>query len=266
MSLEGYTAAAAILLAAYFIRGISGFGSGLIAVPLLALWLPLQFVVPLLLLLDFSASLLLGGVNFRQVDWREIRVLLPFSLIGVITGTALLLHLPLKPTLVVLALFVGAFGVRSLLNLHGDRLISRGWAIPAALTGGAVGALFGTGGPPYVIYLTHRIHDKGRLRASFSGLFFIEGLLRITSFAVVERALQRGQQVLGAGFGVGGDLAANLDQRGVRAGRHRVVVAHGEGRVRHRHHQQQPRQADESWKMEHSRLFFSPLWTCVRAN
>ena len=185
MSLEGYTAAAAILLAAYFIRGISGFGSGLIAVPLLALWLPLQFVVPLLLLLDFSASLLLGGVNFRQVDWREIRVLLPFSLIGVITGTALLLHLPLKPTLVVLALFVGAFGVRSLLNLHGDRLISRGWAIPAALTGGAVGALFGTGGPPYVIYLTHRIHDKGRLRASFSGLFFIEGLLRITSFAVV---------------------------------------------------------------------------------
>ena len=185
MSPEVYAAAAAILLAAYFIRGISGFGSGLIAVPLLALWLPLQFVVPLMLLLDFSASLLLGGVNFRQVDWREIRVLLPFSLIGVITGTALLLHLPLKPTLVVLALFVGAFGVRSLLNLHGDRLISRGWAIPAALTGGAVGALFGTGGPPYVIYLTHRIHDKGRLRASFSGLFFIEGLLRITSFAVV---------------------------------------------------------------------------------
>ncbi|MES1998334.1 MAG: sulfite exporter TauE/SafE family protein [Pseudomonadota bacterium] len=185
MSPEVYAAAATILLAAYFIRGISGFGSGLIAVPLLALWLPLQFVVPLMLLLDFSASLLLGGVNFRQVDWREIRVLLPFSLIGVITGTALLLHLPLKPTLIVLALFVGAFGVRSLLNLHGDRLISRWWAMPAAFTGGAVGALFGTGGPPYVIYLTHRIHDKGRLRASFSGLFFIEGLLRITSFAVV---------------------------------------------------------------------------------
>ena len=185
MSPEVYAAAAAILLAAYFIRGISGFGSGLIAVPLLALWLPLQFVVPLMLLLDFSASLLLGGVNFRQVDWREIRVLLPFSLIGVITGTALLLHLPLKPTLIVLALFVGAFGIRSLLNLHGDKLISRGWAVPAALTGGAVGALFGTGGPPYVIYLTHRIHDKSRLRASFSGLFFIEGLLRIISFAVV---------------------------------------------------------------------------------
>jgi uncharacterized membrane protein YfcA len=106
-------------------------------------------------------------------------------LIGVIAGTALLLHLPLKPTLIVLALFVGAFGIRSLLNLHGDKLISRLWAAPAALTGGAVGALFGTGGPPYVIYLTHRIHDKGRLRASFSGLFFIEGLVRIISFAVV---------------------------------------------------------------------------------
>ncbi|MBU4500275.1 MAG: sulfite exporter TauE/SafE family protein, partial [Gammaproteobacteria bacterium] len=46
-----------ILLAAYVIRGITGFGSGLVSVPLLALFLPLQFVVPLILLLDFTASI-----------------------------------------------------------------------------------------------------------------------------------------------------------------------------------------------------------------
>lgn len=185
MNVESYVFSALVLLFAYFIRGISGFGSGLVAIPLLALWQPLQFVVPLLLLLDFSASLLLGGVNLRQVNWREIRVLLPFTVAGVWLGTTLLLHLPVKPMLITLAVLVGVFALRSLLNLHGDKTVSRWWAAPAGLAGGTVGALFGTGGPPYVIYLTHRIHEKGPLRASFSGLFFIEGLLRIFSFALV---------------------------------------------------------------------------------
>jgi uncharacterized protein len=177
--------AAIILLAAYFIRGITGFGSGLISVPLLALFLPLQFVVPLVLLLDFVASIVIGGVNFQRVRWNEIGILVPFGVVGVILGTSLLVNLPTEPMLFALAGFVFIFAVRSLLNLHGEKPASRGWAVPAALTGGTVGALFGTGGPPYVIYLSHRIRDKSELRATFSALFFIEGLTRIASFLVV---------------------------------------------------------------------------------
>ena len=185
MSPEQIAAAAAILLAAYFIRGITGFGSGLIAVPLLALFLPLQFVVPLVLLLDFTASLVLGGVHFKHVLWNEVSILIPFSIVGVALGTSLLVNLPQAPMLIVLALFVFVFAVRSLLYLHGDKAVSRLWAVPASLTGGTVGGLFGTGGPPYVIYLTHRIRDKGQLRATLSALFFIEGLTRIVSFLIV---------------------------------------------------------------------------------
>jgi len=190
MSLEQIAAsqiasAVAILLAAYFIRGITGFGSGLISVPLLALFLPLQFVVPLILLLDFTASIVIGGLHFKHVKWNEIGILIPFGVIGVIVGTSLLVKLPPGPMLLALAAFVFIFAVRSVLNIRGDKLISRGWAVPAALTGGTVGALFGTGGPPYVIYLTHRIHDKSDLRATFSALFFTEGLTRIASFLIV---------------------------------------------------------------------------------
>jgi len=184
VSVEQIAAMAAILLAAYFIRGITGFGSGLIAVPLLALFLPLKFVVPLILLLDFTASVVIGGLHFRHVNWREIGVLIPLGMIGVVLGTSLLVNLPSGPMLLALAGFVFVFAVRSVFNIRGDRPISRGWAVPAALTGGTVGALFGTGGPPYVIYLTHRIHDKSDLRATFSALFFSDGLTRIVSFLV----------------------------------------------------------------------------------
>ena len=184
MSFEQIAAAAAILLAAYFIRGITGFGSGLISVPLLALFLPLKFVVPLILLLDFTASIVIGGLNFKRVKWDEIGVLIPFGVVGVVLGTSLLVNLPPEPMLIALAGFVFVFALRSLFNIHGEKPISRGWAVPAALTGGTVGALFGTGGPPYVIYLSHRIRDKSDLRATFSALFFTEGMTRIVSFLV----------------------------------------------------------------------------------
>jgi len=184
VSPEQIAAAAAILLAAYFIRGITGFGSGLISVPLLALFLPLKFVVPLILLLDFTASIVIGGFNFKRVKWDEVGVLIPFGIVGVVLGTSLLVSLPPEPMLFALAGFVFVFAVRSILNIRSDKPISRGWAVPASLTGGTVGALFGTGGPPYVIYLTHRIHDKSDLRATFSALFFTEGVTRIASFLV----------------------------------------------------------------------------------
>lgn len=177
-----YAASAVIVLLAYFIRGIAGFGSGLIAVPLLALFLPLTFVVPLILLLDFTASLVMGGLDFKRVQWKEVGVLIPFSIIGVLAGTHLLVNLPAMPMLLGLAAFVLIFAIRSLLNIKGEKPVSRGWAVPAALTGGTIGGLFGTGGPPYVIYLNHRIHDKSLLRATFSALFFMEGAVRIATF------------------------------------------------------------------------------------
>lgn len=184
MSIETALLAALILLFAYFVRGISGFGSGLIAVPLLALLLPLTFVVPLILVTDFVASVILGRTTRAHIRWDEIRVLLPTSAIGVVLGTTLLIGMPERPLLLALSVFVLAFGMRNALNLHGERPIARGWALPAGLVGGTVSGLFGTGGPPYVIYLSHRIRDKSALRATFSGLFLIEGGLRVVVFLV----------------------------------------------------------------------------------
>lgn len=183
-------AAGLIILAAYFIRGISGFGSGLIAVPLLAQFLPLTFAVPLVLITDFSASVALGTHARRQVRWDEIKPLLPFSFVGVVVGALLLVNLSQAPLLVTLGAVILIFGVRNVLNLHGTRSVSKHWAAPAGFLGGSIGALFGTGGPPYVVYFNHRIHDKSELRATFSGLFFIEGSLRIVVFLIAGLLLQ----------------------------------------------------------------------------
>ena len=102
-----------IVISAYFIRGITGFGSGLISIPLLALSFPLTFAIPLLLALDFTAAMVLGGVNRKQTQWGEIKVLLPAGLVGGVIGVVALLNLPSTPILVALGVFTMFFGFSS---------------------------------------------------------------------------------------------------------------------------------------------------------
>ena len=228
--------ALAVLLLAYFVRGISGFGSGLIAVPLLALRFPLPEVVPFMLIADFGAAALVGGFTFRQVDWPEIRHLLPATLAGVVLGTHLLVSLPPPLLLSILGVFVLAFALRSLLRKQsGFTPASRHWAWPAALSGGAVSGLFGSGGPPYVIYLSHRIREKSALRATLSALFFLEGLLRIATFlaagllwgvAVWRNALLAAPLIIAA-LVVGSHVHARLTDRQMLRGVSLLLLGSG---------------------------------------
>lgn len=190
MSLALMAGMAAVILLAYVVRGLTGFGSALIAVPLLVQFLPLQFVVPFMMALDFVASFMLGGSQRKHIVWGELKWLLPASMAGAVLGLYLLLRLPHDFLLLGLGVLVMAFGLRNVLNLHGDKPISRWWALPAGLIGGSVSAMFGTGGPPYVIYLSHRLRDKSLLRATFSGLFVIDGGFRLVVFLVTGLLLQ----------------------------------------------------------------------------
>jgi uncharacterized membrane protein YfcA len=212
-----------ILLSAYFIRGITGFGSALISVPLLALSHPLQFVVPLVLSLDFTASLILGGTNRKQADWSEIKMLLPFGAIGACIGVFALLKLPATPVLFTLGAFTMYSGFRNIFGVQAEGRISRSWALPAGLVGGAAGALFGTGSPPYIIYLTRRLLDKGAVRATFSWLIAIDGGFRLTLFLMagllfnpsLQIAYAMGLVPMGLGLYVGNKVHLDMTREGM---------------------------------------------------
>ncbi|HJY78621.1 MAG TPA: sulfite exporter TauE/SafE family protein [Burkholderiales bacterium] len=173
-----------ILMSAYFIRGITGFGSALISVPLLALSQPLQFAIPLVLALDFTASVVLGSTNSKKANWSEIKILLPAGMVGASIGAFALLRLPTEPVLVALGTFTMFFGFRNIFGLQPAGRLSRTWAIPAGLAGGGAGALFGAGSPPYIIYLTRRLLDKSEVRATFSWLIAIDGGFRLGLFLI----------------------------------------------------------------------------------
>lgn len=175
---------ASVLFLAYLVRGIAGFGSGLIAIPLLALDQPLALVVPLVVLLDWLGSAAQGVGNREAIAWAELLPLLPFTLCGV--ALALYAFRVVEPVGLNQAFgaFVLVFAVYQILPLP-PLSGSRTWSIPAGFLGGLVGTLFGTGGPFYMIYLSVRGLEKRSLRASFAAFFLVDGSIRIGGFLLV---------------------------------------------------------------------------------
>ncbi len=174
-------ALAAIMLA-YIVRGITGFGSALIAVPLLAFIFPLTTIVPLIVLLDFIASANHGLRHWRSVRWPLILPLLPFTLAGVGSALFLLKSIDISLLRQALGLFIISYGLYSLFAPAPRGGHSRYWAIPAGSLGSLIGTLFGTGGPFYVIYLQLQGLEKTAFRATIASIFLIDGSLRLSGF------------------------------------------------------------------------------------
>lgn len=170
-----------VVFIAYLVRGICGFGSGLIAIPVLSLVLPLHVAVPVVVILDFLASAAQGGANRKQVQVSEITALLPFAVLGVVAGTTLFHVLDTAVLKQSLGAFLLVYAAYSLWAPE-IRSVSRLWAVPVAFSGGMVGTLFGTGGPFYVSYLKARGLDKGALRATFAVVFLLDASLRIGGY------------------------------------------------------------------------------------
>ena len=181
-SAEVLVAAPLIVLAAYVLFGLSGFGSALVSIPLLAHFLPLTTVLPLMVMLDFSAAFTTAWRSRRSVDTGEARRVFPAMLAGIAAGVLLLRNLPGTAMLLALGLFVAGYGLAGLLRRGRAFRLPALAAHPTGLLGGLLGALFGVGGPVYAVYFTGRIADSARRRATLSAVFTVSTGVRIAAF------------------------------------------------------------------------------------
>ncbi len=191
-------AAAAAITLGYTVYGLTGFGAVIVAIPLLAQFMPLRMAVPLMLLFDLVAGLLLGLKSHRSVDKPELLRLVPFLLVGMVAGVYLLANAPERWLLAVLGSFALLYASWNLLRRPTQVPLAAGWAAPTGLFGGAFTAMYGTGGPIYASYLARRISDKNVLRASVAALIFAAGWLRLVMFTATGFYAQPGLLMLAA--------------------------------------------------------------------
>lgn len=165
-----------VLLVVFFatlIRSTFGFGEALVAVPLLALRIPVSVATPLAVLLSITVA----GVVVVQ-DWRHVHVhsagwLVLASLFGIPLGL-LLLKTGAEPIVkIALAIIVIAFAVFSLfghhrLMLHHD---SRRWLLGCGFLAGVLGGAYGINSPPLIVYGAMRRWSAQHFRATLQGYF-----------------------------------------------------------------------------------------------
>lgn len=178
---------AAVVFGAFVVRGMSGFGAGMIAVPLLAFAIPLQLAVPLCSLLVFILFIVLLIRDHRQVVWPELWRLVPPTIVGALLGLWLFAVLDNRMLVTLLGGFLVLYSLYmltvSVLRLPQLRCSSR-WALPAGFFGSFFDTLFGGGGGTLVvIYVNARGVSRAGFRATVAALWFFEMVARIGGYA-----------------------------------------------------------------------------------
>lgn len=177
------TVSSIIFLATIF-RTAFGFGEALIAVPLLALLIPVKEAAPLAVM----ASILIAGFVVIK-DKKHIQVgsayrLVVSTLFGIPLGLVLLKFG--SETLVkgILGFVIFTYSVYSLLRshkvyFHDDR---RAWIF--GFLAGILGGSYGVNGPPLAIYGSLRGWEPAQFRATLQGYFLPSSLAGMCGYLI----------------------------------------------------------------------------------
>lgn len=177
-------AAMAVVAVAYVIFGMAGFGTALIAAPLLVRLFPLPFVIALLALLDFIAALFTSLRFQGDIARTEIKRLLPWMLAGNLVGASALFGLESRWLILLLGLFLLLYCAWQTFLAPTKRSLGPRWAVPLGSVGGVFSALFGSGGFVYALYLSGRLETKEQISATQAALIGLSTLIRLTTFTL----------------------------------------------------------------------------------
>ena len=147
----------AVVFVATLIRSAFGFGEALVAVPLLALFLPVKTAAPLAVLVSITIAAVVVAQDWRKIHVRSVGWLVVSTMIGTPVGLMLLASRHQRAVMVTLAVLIMAFSVFSLVGKKPPELKadSKRWILGSGFLAGVLGGAYGMNGPPLVILWGH---------------------------------------------------------------------------------------------------------------
>lgn len=169
-----------IVSIAFLCESIFGFGAGLIAIPLLSLFLGVKEAVIFMLCFQLLNGFLLVGAS-AHIPWKKVIPMSVALIIGTIVGTSILSNINDSYLKVILSLTIFIFLLRNQLSIRLDFMKKNmhAWASVAGFLGGLLQGVVGMGGPALTMYLFVVVPNKSQLRSALIFLFFISSLVRV---------------------------------------------------------------------------------------
>jgi uncharacterized membrane protein YfcA len=214
---------AGIVFGAFVVRGMSGFGAGMIGVPLLAFLMPVHTAVSMFGLMVLFLFVFLSIRDWRDVVRDELKRLIVPTLLGVAGGVLLFSSLDNRVMLQLLGGFLIAYALYAFaVHYFGlpEITCSQRWAYPVGFAGAFIDTLFGGGGGTLVvIYLHMRRVGRAPFRATVAALWLAEMVARILGYGAagyysLETLLLCAlmMPLMGAGTWVGERLGNRISQ------------------------------------------------------
>ena len=173
-----------IALLAGFTQGLSGFGSVLVALPLLALFLDFNTAVPLVSTWGMTINLILVVQLRPHLRLQQIVPLTVAALPGIPLGVYILTHVAVRVLELLLGGLLVVFSLYFLWSGGKTRRLSRGWAYAAGFCSGFLGGSLASSGPPVIVYTALQPWPKDEIKSTLTGFFFLSGLVIIAAQAV----------------------------------------------------------------------------------
>jgi uncharacterized membrane protein YfcA len=177
----------AVIFVATLIRSTFGFGEALVAVPLLALRLPVAVAAPLAVLVSVMVAAVIVVQDWRKIEMRSAGWLVASSMFGIPLGLLLLARADERVVKVTLGLIIAGFSIYSLafkakLHLKKDHFA---WLLTAGFFSGILGGAYGMNGPPLALYGALRRWSPQHFRATLQGYFLPASLVGLAGYAVL---------------------------------------------------------------------------------
>lgn len=173
-----------VLFVATLVRSAFGFGEALIAVPLLALAIPVEVAVPLAVLVSITVAALILLQDWRQVHVRSASRLVFFTLLGIPLGLVLLRMIQEFAMKAALGAIIAAFAAYSLTSRHSRELKDDRLAWFFGFNAGVLGGAYGMNGPPLAIYGALRRWPPEYFRATLQAYFLPASITGMAGYAL----------------------------------------------------------------------------------
>ena len=161
----------AVLFLATVIRSAFGFGEALVAVPLLALLIPVEVAAPVAVLVSITVALIIIVQDWRNVHFRSAIWLVIPTMFGIPLGLMLLRWVSEPVVKSILATVIIVFSAHALLGRKQHELRNDKFAWLFGFSAGVLGGAYGMNGPPLVIYGSLRRWSPQHFRATLQGYF-----------------------------------------------------------------------------------------------
>lgn len=173
-----------VLFVASVIRSAFGFGESLVAVPLLALVIPLHIAVPLSVLASVVIALVITAKDWRDIHFESAKNLVFATLFGLPIGFFALKNFDNKLLNIFLGILLIAFSLTSLSGVKLGVLRGRRPVVTSlfGFVAGILGGAYGMNGPPLVIYGSLRQWSPRNFRATLQAYFLPSSFLGIIGF------------------------------------------------------------------------------------